>query len=75
MSNSLNPDQAQQNVWPDLGPNCLQSFQQTTRVGRSLHVNKAVHLCLDCFSIYQFNAGFQLRIGLKCRSVEKGVDC
>ena len=26
MSNSLDPDQAQQNVGPDLGPNCLQRF-------------------------------------------------
>ena len=24
VSNSLDPDQAQQNVGPDLGPNCLQ---------------------------------------------------
>ena len=24
MSNSLAPDQARLNVWPDLGPNCLQ---------------------------------------------------
>ena len=24
VSNSLDPDQAQQNVWPDLDPNCLQ---------------------------------------------------
>ena len=24
MSNSLDPDQARQFVWPDLGPNCLQ---------------------------------------------------
>ena len=24
MSNSLNPDQARQNVGPDLDPNCLQ---------------------------------------------------
>ena len=26
MSNSLDPDQAQQNVGPDLGPNCLQKL-------------------------------------------------
>ena len=26
MSNSLDPDQARQNVGPDLGPNCLQKL-------------------------------------------------
>ena len=26
VSNSLDPDQAQQNIGPDLGPNCLQSL-------------------------------------------------
>ena len=26
VSNSLDPDQARQNVWPGLGPNCLQSL-------------------------------------------------
>ena len=38
VSNSLNPDQARQNVGPDLGPNCLQSFSadDTSR----LRVNK-----------------------------------
>ena len=29
MSNSLDPDQARHFVWPDLGPNCLQSFIST----------------------------------------------
>ena len=33
VSNSLNPDQARQNVGPDLGPNCLQrlSADDTSR--------------------------------------------
>ena len=26
VSNSLDQDQAQQNVWPELGPNCLQKL-------------------------------------------------
>ena len=30
VSSSLDPDQARQNVGPDLGPNCLQCFQQLT---------------------------------------------
>ena len=34
MSNSLDPDQARHFVWPDLGPNCLQKYQQMTMVGR-----------------------------------------
>ena len=29
MSNSLDPDQARQNIGPDLSPNCLQSYKQT----------------------------------------------
>ena len=32
MSNSLEPDQAQRNVGPDLGLNCLQKYQKTTLV-------------------------------------------
>ena len=35
-SNSLDPDQARQNVGPDLGPNCLQGYQQTKLVGKAL---------------------------------------
>ena len=35
MSNSLYPDQARHFVGPDLGPNCLQSYQQTTKVTAS----------------------------------------
>ena len=29
MSNSLDPDQAQHFVGPDLGPNCLEGYKQT----------------------------------------------
>ena len=32
---SLDPDQAQYFVRPDLGPNCLQGFQQKTTVAAS----------------------------------------
>ena len=35
MSNILDPDQAQQNVGPDLGPSCLQRYQQMTKVATS----------------------------------------
>ena len=36
-SNSLDPDQTQQFVRPDLGPNCLQTnYQQTTPAGKDL---------------------------------------
>ena len=34
MSNRLNPDQARLFVGPDLGPICLQKYQQTTPGGR-----------------------------------------
>ena len=35
MSNSLDPDQARHYVGPDLGQNCLQSYQQKTKVATS----------------------------------------
>ena len=35
VSNSLDPDQARCSVGPDLGPNCLQSYQQMTKVASS----------------------------------------
>ena len=35
VSNSLYPDQVQHFVVPDLGSNCLQSYQQTTKVSTS----------------------------------------
>ena len=39
VSNRLGPDQARQNVGPDLGPNCLQrlSADQATLVGKELN--------------------------------------
>ena len=36
VSNSLDPDQTQHFVEPDLGANCLQGYQQTTLVGKEL---------------------------------------
>ena len=36
VSNKLDPDQAQCFVGTDLGPNCLQGYQQTTPVGKEL---------------------------------------
>ena len=38
MSNSLDPDHAQHFVGPDLGPNCLQSYQQMTLGGKELQI-------------------------------------
>ena len=35
VSNSLDPDQARRFVGPDLGPNCLQRYQKTTKVATS----------------------------------------
>ena len=32
MSNSLDPDQAGQNVGPDLGPNCLQGLSADNKI-------------------------------------------
>ena len=39
-SDSLDPDQARPQVGPDLGPNCLQSYQQTTLLGKNLKIFK-----------------------------------
>ena len=36
VSNRLDPDQVRHFVGPDLGPNCLQSYQQTTLGGKEL---------------------------------------
>ena len=36
VSKSLDPDQVRHNVRPDLGPNCLQIYQQTTLAGKEL---------------------------------------
>ena len=35
VSNSLDPDQARQNVGPDLGPTVCKSYQQMTKVATS----------------------------------------
>ena len=37
MSNHLDPDQARQNVGPDLGPNC-KVYQQAALIGKELTV-------------------------------------
>ena len=44
MSNSLDPDQAQQNVGPDLGQNCLQtlSADDTHKQTKSLEIETCV---------------------------------
>ena len=36
VSSRSHPDQAPHYVSPDLGPNCLQGYQQTTLVGKEL---------------------------------------
>ena len=35
VSNGLDPDQDRHSVVPDLGPNCLQRYQQMTKVATS----------------------------------------
>ena len=45
MSNSLDSDQDRQIVGPDLGPNCMQNYQQTTKLATSMErVNIYTHL-------------------------------
>ena len=43
MSNSLDPDQAQRLVGPDLGPTVCQGYQQTSQVDNELRNNIAEH--------------------------------
>ena len=52
MSNSLDPDQARQNVRPDLGPNCLQrlSADDTSRL-RVKIINEAKELVLEVIDL------------------------
>ena len=38
VSNSLDPDQARRFVGPDLGPNCLQNYQQLTLGDKELYI-------------------------------------
>ena len=45
MANSLDPDQAQQNVAPDLGPNCLQRLSADNKAAlasKELNPNQLV---------------------------------
>ena len=56
MSNSLDPDQAQCFVRPDLGQNYLQDFQQTTKVatgGKRYGLNTAKNNVIFLFILLQ----------------------
>ena len=41
VSNRLDPDQSRRFVGPDLGQNCLQSYEQTTLEGKELSINRS----------------------------------
>ena len=58
MSNSLDPDQARCFVGPDLGPNCLQNYQQTTQ-GRVKPVLRGVR-----FVVLFINSHEQTKLSL-----------
>ena len=52
MSNSLDPDQARQNVRSDLGPNCLQSLSaDDTSRQRVKIINEAKELVLEVIDL------------------------
>ena len=53
VSNSLDPDQARHVVGSDLGPNCLQGYQQTTLGGKELSVSYS-HLIFGHFNVMIF---------------------
>ena len=51
MSNSLDPDQAQQNVVPDLGPNCLQRLStDDAKISALKELNIHAHVCAKILS-------------------------
>ena len=56
VSNGLDPDQDRCHVGPDLGPNCLQSYQQTSKVPASKEGDKVqnffYHTCFPRFSFF-----------------------
>ena len=47
-SNSLDPDHALRFVRPDLGPSCLQGYQQTTLVSKQLMLSESKSICSNC---------------------------
>ena len=58
LSSSLDPDQARHNVWPDLGPNCLQRLSaddtshHLTRFKKIVHMfgsNKDIQICCTIY--------------------------
>ena len=49
MSNGLDPNQAQHSVWPNLGPNCLQDYQQTTNFAAGRERVKEVQFIYTIF--------------------------
>ena len=48
VSNILDPDQAQQNVKPDLGPNCLQRLSADDKI----HHKKAELTCMMRYTVW-----------------------
>ena len=59
MSNSLDPDQTRQFIAPDLGQNCLPSYQQTTLVDKELRM--IFKTLFELFSVVQHNILLYLR--------------
>ena len=58
VSNSLDPVQNWHSVGPDLGPNCLQKYQQTTKIAASKdRVNPSSANSRTAFPIIAANKG------------------
>ena len=61
MSNDLDPDLDRCNVGPDLGPNCFQSYQQTTKVPASKEGGKCKTLTFTPLLSHTFSKVFVLQ--------------
>ena len=58
VSTSLDQDQARCFAGPDLGPNCLQSYQQTTQAGEQLLVIFVILLLSEFYGQTHLEAAF-----------------
>ena len=52
MSNSLDPDEARQIVWPHLGPNCLQGFSADDTRANLRNAEYIEDLECSCFILF-----------------------
>ena len=77
MSNSLDSEQAQCFLGPDLGSNCLQAYQQELLAGKEFknffyNLILITHVFLK-YVYAQLSSWLDLMLGLICPNTEKGL--